>query len=83
MDTDYNGPPIVDWDDIRSIELQLVGVMDNISESGKDQAMARRALARTIALLRAEKSWEFEAIINHQFARQLRCFRFIGSGLVA
>nr|MDO8113618.1 hypothetical protein [Candidatus Sigynarchaeota archaeon] len=83
MESDISTPGLAGWDDIKSIEQQLVGVMDTLVGSDVDHVMARRALARTIALMRAEKSWEFEAVINHQFARQLRSFHFIDSGLVA
>jgi hypothetical protein len=76
-------PELADWEAINDITTQLVGVMDSLVEPDEDHAMARRALARTIASMRAEKSFENEDIISRQVTRQLFCFRIISAGVLA
>ena len=71
------------WDAINDITTQLVGMMDTLVEPDVDHVMARRALARTIASIRAEKSIENDDVFNKQMARQLIYFWFIDAGLVA
>jgi hypothetical protein len=75
-------PKLADWEAINDITTQLVGVMDSLVEPDADHVMARRALARTIASMRAEKSFENEDLISKQVARQLLCFRVIAAGVV-
>ncbi|NMC07604.1 MAG: hypothetical protein GYA24_20490 [Candidatus Lokiarchaeota archaeon] len=72
-----------DWDAINDITNQLVDVIDSLVGSDTDHVMARRAIARTIASLRAEKSFENEDIINKQVANQFFGFRIIDAGLLA
>ncbi len=76
-------PELADWEAINDITTQLIGVMDSLVESDVDHVMARRALARTIASMRAEKSIESDDVLNKQVARQLLCFWFIDAGVVA
>jgi hypothetical protein len=76
-------PELADWEAINDITTQLVGVMDSLVEPDVDHVMARRALARTIASMRAEKSIENDDVLNKQVARQLLCFWFIDAGVVA
>jgi hypothetical protein len=71
------------WDEINDITTQLVYMMDSLVEPDVDHVMARRALARTIASMRAEKSIENDAFFNNQIARQMYCFWFIDAGVVA
>ncbi len=60
---------LTDWEAINDITTQLVGVMDTLVEPDVDHVMARRALSRTIANMRAEKSIENDAILSSQIAR--------------
>ncbi len=71
-----------EWHEINDITIQLVGVMDSLVEPDSDHVMARRALARTIASMRAEKSVESDAFFNEQVARQLVHFWIIDAGVV-
>ena len=76
-------PETAEWHEINDIAIQLVGVMDSLVEPDSDHVMARQALARTIASMRAEKSVENDAFFNEQVARQLLCFWIIDAGIVA
>ena len=76
-------PGLAEWADIKDIERQLIGAMDTLVDDDVDHVLARRALARTIASIRAEKSWEHEDVINHRFTTQLSCFHFLNSGIIA
>ncbi|HME54333.1 MAG TPA: hypothetical protein VKM55_19060 [Candidatus Lokiarchaeia archaeon] len=76
-------PELAEWTDIKDIERQLIGAMDVLVDDDTDHVLARRALARTIASMRAEKSWEQEDILNRRFAYQLSSFHFLGSGVIA
>jgi hypothetical protein len=81
MIQDESPPGIAGWAAINDITSQLVDVMDTLVEPDTDHVMARRALARTIASMRADKSIENEDIINKQVACQLNCFRIINAGI--
>ncbi|MBN2151720.1 MAG: hypothetical protein JW839_09760 [Candidatus Lokiarchaeota archaeon] len=72
-----------EWHDINDITSQLVGMMDALADPDPDHVMARRALARTIACIRADKSAENDAFFNSQVARQLVYFRLIDAGILA
>jgi hypothetical protein len=76
-------PEMADWEAINDITTQLVDVMDSLVQSDVDHVMARRALARTIASMRAEKSFENDDFIRKLVARQLICFRIINAGVLA
>jgi len=75
-------PELAGWADIKDIERQLIGAMDTLVDDDTDHVLARRALARTIASMRAEKSWENEDVINRRFAMQLASFHFVGAGII-
>jgi hypothetical protein len=82
---EYDDAPIENagWDEINDITTQLVYMMDSLVEPDVDHVMARRALARTIASMRAEKSSENDDAFNKQMIRQLFHFWFIDAGVVA
>nr|MDO8087479.1 hypothetical protein [Candidatus Sigynarchaeum springense] len=76
-------PGTVEWDEINDITAQLVHVMDSLVEQDVDHVQARRALARSIASMRADKSAENDPYCAVLVARQLFCFRIIDAGVLA
>jgi len=76
-------PEMAGWADIKDIERQLIGAMDTLVDNDVDHVLARRALARTIASMRAEKSWENEDVINRRFVMHLSSFHLIESGILS
>ena len=76
-------PDMAGWADIKDIERQLISAMDTLVDDDVDHVLARRALARTIASMRAEKSWKNEDVINRRFAMQLSSFHLLESGIIS
>ncbi|MEX2683096.1 MAG: hypothetical protein Q6373_016015 [Candidatus Sigynarchaeota archaeon] len=72
-----------EWDEINDITSQLVRMMDSLVDPDMDHVLARRALARSIANMRADKSAESDQFFAGLVARQLLCFKIIDAGVLA
>ena len=82
-DPDGNTIEMAGWDAINDITNQLIDVMDSLVEPDANHVMARRALARTIASMRSEKSYENEEMISKKIIQQMYCFRVLDAGIIA
>ncbi len=74
--------PVPDWNDINLIVRDLRGVMDAIDDGDLENRKLRPAIARTIAMMREEKTRENQLCIARDLARQLSNFRLKDGGLL-
>jgi hypothetical protein len=74
--------PVPDWHDINLIIKDLRNVMDAIDESSDENRRFRPAIARTIAMMREEKSHAGQIQMARDLASQLWCFRLKDGGLL-
>ena len=74
--------PVPEWHDINLIIRDLRGVMDAIDDGDLENRKYRPAIARTIAMMREEKTRENQLGIARDLARQLNNFRLKDGGLL-
>ncbi|NMC04818.1 MAG: hypothetical protein GYA24_06390 [Candidatus Lokiarchaeota archaeon] len=74
--------PVPDWHDINLIIRDLRGVLDAIDDGDTNNQKFRPAIARTIAMMREEKTREGQIHMARDLARQLTQFRLKDGGLM-
>jgi hypothetical protein len=74
--------PVPEWHDINLIIKDLRGVMDAIDDGDLENKKYRPAIARTIAMMREEKTREGQLRMARDLARQLNFFRLKDGGLL-
>nr|MDO8114342.1 hypothetical protein [Candidatus Sigynarchaeota archaeon] len=73
---------VPDWQDINLIIKDLRNVLDSIESSDDDNRKFRPAIARTIAMMREEKTREGQLRMARNLARQLSSFKLKDGGLI-
>ena len=74
--------PVPEWHDINLIIRDLRGVMDAIDDGDQENRKFRPAIARTIAMMREEKTRDGQLRMARDLARQLNRFRLKDGGLL-
>jgi hypothetical protein len=74
--------PVPEWHDINLIIRDLRSVMDAIDDGDLENRKFRPAIARTIAMMREEKTREGQLRMARDLARQLNQFRLKDGGLL-
>ncbi len=74
--------PVPEWHDINLIIRDLRGVMDAIDDGDVENRQFRPVIARTIAMMREEKTREGQLHMARDLARQLNRFRLKDGGLL-
>ncbi|MEX2680388.1 MAG: hypothetical protein Q6373_002215 [Candidatus Sigynarchaeota archaeon] len=74
--------PVPDWNDINMIIRDLRGVMDAIDDNDPANRRLRPAIARTIAMMREEKTRENQLRMARDLARQLSNFHLKDGGVL-